>query len=315
MVRFLAVFLAAFSLAAFSLSAQSVWISPPGTENGQSLRALFEHPDQWQQTRSLVDVLFYTDLNFNNQFKDDELHTWFAQMQQWKIKLGMEVGAIKQWGPTGEITFSKERPMWERIERLGGKIFAIALDEPLLCVRKSLKKPDQYAVDETANYIALVRRNYPDILIGDIETYPSTPLADHFWWVENLNRRLAEMKVRGLDFYRLDVNWVVFDMRSEGGWQEVKKLELYCRSKKLPFSLIYWPSDYPPLKKKGIGDDETWYVSVMHQGYAYMMAGGKPDQYVIESWVGAPSKATPETDEFTFTRTVRDFVQKVVKKP
>jgi hypothetical protein len=93
-------------------------------------------------------------------------------MQQWKIKLAMEVGAIKEWGQTGEVTFSKERPMWERIQRLGGNIFAVALDEPLVCVRQHLKKPDDYGVEETANYVALVRRAYPRILIGDIETIP-----------------------------------------------------------------------------------------------------------------------------------------------
>ena len=75
--------------------AQQVWISPPASENGQSLRALFEHPDEWRETRSLVDVLFYTDLNFNKQFQDDELRAWFTQLQQWKIKLAMEVGAVK----------------------------------------------------------------------------------------------------------------------------------------------------------------------------------------------------------------------------
>jgi hypothetical protein len=293
----------------------SVWIAPPATENGRSLRALFEHPDDWRETRSLVDVLFYTDLNFNKQFKDDELRGWFAQLQQWKIKLAMEVGAVKEWGQTGEKTFSIERPMWERIQRLGGNLYAVALDEPLLSVRQHLKKPDQYAVEETANYIALVRRAYPQLLIGDIETYPSTPLADHFWWIETLNRRLAEMHVRGLDFYRLDVNWVVFYLRNQGNWQEVKKLEAWCRARSLPFSLIYWPSDYPPLRNKGVAGDDTWYVSVMRQGYDYLMCGGAPDQYVIESWVGAPSRATPENDDFTFTRTVRDFVRKFVKRP
>lgn len=53
----------------------------------------------------------------------------------------------------------------------------------------------------------------------------------------------------------------------------------------------------------------------MHQGYDYRMVGGKPDQYVIESWVGAPSRTVPDSDDFTFTRTVRDFVRKFVKVP
>jgi hypothetical protein len=300
-------------------AAQTLWIAPPGVENGKALRSLFEHPDQWQQARSRVDVLFYTDLNFNKQFTDNDLRSWFSQLRQWKIKLAMEVGAVKEWAPNGEDCFAKERPMWERIQRLGGNLFAVALDEPLVCVRQHLKKPDAYAVEETANYIAKVREAYPQLQIGEIEAYPSTPLADHIWWIESLNAALAKRNVHGLDFYRLDVNWVVFNVRADtgkaGNWQEVKKLEQYCRVKKLPFSLIYWPADYPALKRQGLGDDETWYTSVMHQGYDYFMVGGKPDQYVIESWVGAPTQAVPDSSDFTFTRTVRDFAQKFLKSP
>jgi hypothetical protein len=168
-------------------------------------------------------------------------------------------------------------------------------------------------VDETAAYIALVRRAWPKILIGDIETYPSMSLADNIWWIDSLNGKLAEMNVRGLDFYRLDVNWAVFTVRNEGSWQEVKKLEQYCRSKKLPFSLIYWPADYPALKRKGVAADDTWYISVMRQAQEYLMVDGRPDQYVIESWVGAPDRTIPDSADFTFTRTVRDFVTKFVR--
>ncbi|MEW6360048.1 MAG: hypothetical protein AB1696_27175 [Planctomycetota bacterium] len=307
-------------LAASQLCAQAqastptVWMGPPGADNGKCLRELFAHPDQWQETRSLIDVLFCTDLQFNKLFTDDELRAWFAMMKQWKLKLGMEVGAIKPWGQTGEKTFNIERPMWERVQQLGGEIHAIAMDEPLVCCRMHIKKPDDYAVQETAAYIALVRKHFPQILVGDIETYPSIPLKDHFWWIETLNKRLAELNVRGLDFYRLDVNWVVFVVRNEeGNWKEVRELERHCRGKGMPFSLIYWASGYPAMKKKGLADDSTWYVSIMQQGYDYAMVDGAPDQYVIESWVGAPSRGVPETNEWTFTRSVRDFCTRFVK--
>jgi len=42
-----------------------------------------------------------------------------------------------------------------------------AMDEPFLCCRMHVHK------------LALVRKHHPQILIGDIETYPSIPLADH----------------------------------------------------------------------------------------------------------------------------------------
>jgi len=292
----------------------AVWMAPPSYHNGKCFRELFEKPDAWRQTRADVDVLMYADHWLHKQFTDDELRVWFSQLRQWRLKFALEVGAVKPWGTTGEKTFQVQRPMWDRFGRLGGEIHAIAMDEPLLCCRKHIHESDDYAVRETANFIALVRKHYPEMLIGDVETYPSIPLEDHFRWIDALEKRLAKLQVRGLDFYRLDVNWAEFVVFNRGSWPEVKKLEQHCRQRKLPFSLIYWASGYPALAKRGLADDSTWYVSVMQQGYDYALVQGSPDQYVIESWVEGPSRSTPETDEFTFTRSVLDFTRRFVKR-
>ena len=170
-------------------------------------------------------------------------------------------------------------------------------------------------MQETAAFIALVRQHFPNVLIGDIEAYPAIPLADHFQWIEALQKRLAESKVRGLDFYRLDVDWVHFIVHDRGSWPEVKKLEVFCRQHKLPFSLIYWAADYGALHRMGLADDSTWYVSLMQHGYDYALVRGAPDQYVVQSWVGAPSRGVPESDPFTFTRSVLDFHRKFISPP
>lgn len=290
-------------------------MGPPSYDKGRCFRELFEHPDAWKQTRAAVDVLCYTDLNFNKQFSDAELTKWFGMLNTWHMKLGLEVGSVKPWGRTGAKTFGIEKPMWDRIQRLGGTIDAIAMDEPLLCVRRDLKEPDEYAVKEIADYIALVRENFPRIRIGDIETYPSIPLPDHFKWIDALQAELAGRHVRGLEFYRLDVNWAEFIVFDRGNWPDVKKLERFCRQRKLGFSLIYWASGYPGLEKKGLADDSTWYTSIMQQGYDYALVGGSPDQYVIESWLNdAPARTLPDTDSFTFTRSVLDFARKFAGK-
>ena len=309
--KFILATLAAIALAQAPPHKPAVWIGPPGVDNGKALRDMFEHPDSWSRTRQLADVLLYADHNFK-QFSDDDLRRWFALMHGWNLRLGLEVGAVKEWGLTGDDTFRKETPGWDRLQRLGGRIFAIAMDEPLLCARKKIHKSDEYAVEETAKFIALVRERYPDILIGDIETYPSIPPADHSWWIENLSRRLRERKVRGLDFYRLDVNWINFTVQQTGSWKEVKQIEQYCRGRRIPFSLIYWPSDLPVMRRLGMAGDSTWYVSIMRQAQDYAAIGGSPDEYVIESWVGAPSQSVPETADWTFTRSVRDFVERFV---
>ena len=292
----------------------AVWMIPPSYDNGRCFRELFEQPDAWKETRSAIDVLGYADHNLSRHFTDDHLRAWLPELQRWKIKFALEVGAIKPWGPTGEKTFNIERPMWDRVERLGGSIYAIAMDEPLCCVRKEIHQPDDYAVEETAKFIALVRKHYPHVLIGDIEPYPYIPLPNLIQWIKSLQQRLAERGVRGLDFFRLDVDWVCFTVRNEGSWREVKKLEQYCRSRKLVFSLVYWASGYPALERRGLADDATWYVSTMQQGYDYAVVDGAPEQYVIQSWIGAPSRCLPETGEFTFTRSVRDFSRKFANR-
>ena len=192
-------------------------------DKGQAFRDLFEHPDDWKETRSLVDVLFTTDLALQRNFNDAELTRWFAQAHDWKLKLAMEVGAIKPWGKTGAETFQKEQANWDRLQKLGANIYAIAMDEPLVCTREQIHESDEYAVEETANYVVQVRQHYPEMLVGDIEAYPSSSVEEHQHWIEALNQRLAEKGVRGLDFYRLDVDWLRFEAQGKGSWKDLRE--------------------------------------------------------------------------------------------
>ncbi|HEY3324188.1 MAG TPA: hypothetical protein VGP72_27300 [Planctomycetota bacterium] len=291
-----------------------VWMGPPGLENGKVFRELFEKPDDWKQTRSMIDVLCYADHVLGKQFTDDELKTWFAQLKEWKLKFGLEVGAVKPWGETGEKTFNIQRKKWDRFQALGLDIYAIAMDEPLCCAREQIHKPDSYAMEETAAFIALVRKNYPQVLIGDIETYPSIAIPDHVMWIDGLQKRLAELNVRGLDFYRLDVNWICFAAQSNGTWREVRKLEMECRKRKLPFSLIYWPSGYVGFKKKNMADDTFCFSAILQQGANYAIVDGHPEQVVVQSWDDVPSRGVPDRESFTFTGTTLNFLSKFFPK-
>ncbi len=310
-------------LAASSLSAgppvprPEVWMMPPGDSKAQCLRELFTHPEAWTETKSLVTVIGCTADQLTKNFSDDELRAWLPQIEKQGLKLGLEVGAVKEWGSTGQKTFDAQHRQWDRLQALGGKISALAMDEPLCCVRQRLKKSDAYAVEETAHFIALVRTNFPNVRIGDIEPYPFLQREELLAFIDALQVRLKELNVRGLDFFRLDVDWNHFTIGNTiyaGNWPDVKKLELACRQRHLPFSLIYWAADYGRMKQLNLADDSTWYVGVMRQGYDYAFVGGAPDEYVIESWIGAPSQAVPETDEWTFTRSVRDFCRRFVKE-
>lgn len=290
-----------------------VWMMPPNAPDGLCFRELFACPDAWKETRAQIDVIGYSDHMLHKQFTDDELRAWLPQIEKWGLKLGLEVGAIKPWGLTGQKVFEAQRPKWDRFQSLGGKIYSIAMDEPLCCCRKHINKSDEYAVEETAQFIALVRKHYPAIRIGDIEAFPSFQSAELLGFVDALQAKLKAMNVRGLDFFRVDVDWNHF-IHGNSNWDELKKLEIACRQRNLPFSLIYWAANYPAMRTRGIADDSTWYVGIMRQGYDYSFVRGAPDQVVIESWVGAPSRAVPETGEWTFTRSVLDFTKRFFRR-
>jgi hypothetical protein len=282
-------------------------IGPPG----DGIRDLFEHPDAWPKTRALTAAILCADHSLSH-ISDADLQTWFALMRTWGISLELEVGAIKEWGPTADATFAAEQPIWDRAVRLGANLTSVVMDEPLIACR-ALDKPDNYAVEQTARFIALVRQHYPTMRIGDAEAYPALPLKDHIAWLTQLQVRLHEQSTDPLDFYRADVDWVSFAKAGIGSWQGVAALAAETRKAGVPFSLIYWASGYPSEKAEGFGGDDAWYTKVIEQGIAVADAGLRPDEFVMESWISAPSRIVPEGEDFTFTRSVLDFARKFVE--
>ena len=56
---------------------------------------MFERPEEWNETRSMVDGILYADHNFR-QFSDGDLRLWFSRLREWKLRLMLEVGAVKE---------------------------------------------------------------------------------------------------------------------------------------------------------------------------------------------------------------------------
>ena len=289
-----------------------IWIMPSPWPDGRCLRELFQKPNQWKNTRSKIDVLGYWASLLNEQFKDDELKSMFAKVDEWNLRMAMEVQVLKEYQQTGDLAFDISRKQWDRFYSLGAKFNTIALDEPFFCVRHVIKKENSYAVKETADYIEKVRKQYPDMVIGDIEPYPALSTQELIYWVEALNAELSKRGVRGLDFIRLDVDWALFDKSDTVSWKGVRDFEDYCRKNGLKYSLIYWASAYPYLQQQKKADERTWYVSLMHQGYDYILQGGQPDEYVIESWLDTPKKSLPEYSLDTFSGSALDFIRRII---
>jgi hypothetical protein len=288
-----------------------VWLFPSPFEDGRTLKELFEKASGWQQTRQHITGIAYADHWLNSQFNDAQLRAWLPQLSRWGLKLGLEVGAVKPHTPTGQQAFDNDHPKWDRFIADGGHIDNIAMDEPYVTTARNLHLPAQYGVEQTAQFVALVRRAYPGMAVGDIEPYPSFQPAELMQWVDALQARLRQSGVKGIDFLRLDVDWMHFhpgDPKGALGWQGVRMIEAECHRRHLPFSLIYWAADYPSLRHADRQTDQTWTDGILDEAARYAAAGGRPDEIMVESWLlspeAVPAHAVPENNPNTMTGSV-----------
>src|ERR1017187_9922364 len=73
----------------------AVWMIPPAWPDGRCLRELFDKPDGWKDTRSKITGIGFWATHFDEFFSDKDLRAWFADIREWKLKLGLEVRVIR----------------------------------------------------------------------------------------------------------------------------------------------------------------------------------------------------------------------------
>jgi hypothetical protein len=292
-------------------------LGPPGIKDGQAIRELARHPEQWAKVRERLGNLLYADHVLHRQNKDDvTLTELLGKFRTMNLPLQLEVGAVKEWGKTGADAFAKQKTMWERFLRCGALIDSIAMDEPLTCcdIHLGMENAMEYAATETAEFIALVRKDYPDWIIGDIEGFPSLSADQLIQWIDLLEAKLKAKEVRGMDFFRVDTDWMHFvHDTKKGSWRDLKRIEDHCRQKGIAFSVVYWAANYHQMHTQNLADDVTWYIGVLQMGFNYAAVGGKPDQVVMQSWVDGPNTFLPETKPFTFTNTALDLFERLYR--
>jgi len=303
--------LAAIALPVVAHAQAKMWMFPSPFQDGQSFKELFQRPDGWRQTRQHISGVAYADHWLNSQFNDAELRAWLPQLGRWGLRLGLEVGAVKPHSPTGQQAFDNDHPKWDRFIADGGHIDNIAMDEPYVATVRQLHQPAEYGVEQTAQFVALVRRAYPGMAVGDIEPYPSFQPGEVVHWVDALQARLRQLGAKGIDFLRLDVDWTHFhpgDAKGALGWQGVRLIEAECHRRNLPFSLIYWAADYPALKHAERATSSTWTEGILDEAAGYALVGGRPDEIMVESWLLSPDPvpphAVPENDPNTLAGSI-----------
>jgi len=301
--------------------APEVWIMPPPWPgNGRCLWEMATREDEWAEARSLAHGLGYWPWILNQFCSDEQLRTIFARLRAWKIGFGLEVPVYKGagWGYDAKPldasgAFSQNRMFEERFLRAGMPAPRwFAFDEPVYAARHPAPRHAdaaarlKHGAEETAKFIGLMRRAHPRARLGDIEPYPALSVDEITGAVTSIQVLCKDARVRGLDFLRLDVDWSLFAGGS-GSWADVKRIEEFCRSRRMRFSLIYWASEQPRLSPERRSDPMVWRDGVLRQAAQYAAAGGRPDEVVVESWLHVPQHAVPELDPTTFASSVVEF--------
>lgn len=73
-----------------------------------------------------------------------------------------------------------------------------------------------YAAAETATFIAQMRKAHPGERLGDIEPYPALIPDEIETAVNAIQKSCAERGIKGLDFFRLDVDWDLMEQKTFG---------------------------------------------------------------------------------------------------
>jgi len=287
----------------WQMKPDSTWVQ---VCTGDPFRDFFLYPDDWDVTRSVIDYFGYTSWILNDRFTDNELSSYFTQMNSWGLNFDLGVIAIKDISgvTTGEQCYNVESTRWERFADLGADISSLSIDEPFTAtVRGNLQSSSMpplsalgYAVRETADWLELTRADsiMGGSLIALIETYPY--LEDEgesiTEFVDSLQAECVLRDIEGIDALVIDYNWGYNSQPID--WYGLLDIQEHCDNIGLPFSLIFWPSRswqaYP------VNDDEDFHTDIMYQARLFFnVYGGSLDIVDVTAWDYIPRQMVPES--------------------
>lgn len=296
------------------LPAEQVWFAP--NMGSTDYTDLFAHPGNWVQARSNVDVFkFYNqnvldiecDICGDNTLPAFRSVDAFRQLETWGVATAVEVGAVKEWGCTGDQEFRNADAAVRNIEANGGRVAILAMDEPLLGGQHEVGGVScGYDVEQigaaTANFMNQVATAHPSVVVGDIEPYP-------IFSVEYLEAWIVELERQGVKpaFFHLDVDLERLRVEGQDVEADLVELDRFMESRDIAFGVIL-TSNW-----RQAGSNRAYYQSTMRWAERVAAAVGRPSHLIFQSWQGpAPSGAheipsnLTETDEFSHTRLILD---------
>jgi len=266
---------------------------------------LFKADSPWSKTAQRIKV-FMIDGGLVLHQSDAELQTVFADLKRRHIALAIEMGLLSGKGSDGrqECGVGVEgfgapdtaKVIANRIQRNGGELVYVAMDEPLWYAHHfSGKNACKWSMEVVARDIAPrvndLRAKFPAVQIGDVEPAGTPQPPD---WVQEITQWTAVYRAvlgERLSFFHCDVLWIA-------PWQQqVAAIKRVVQSQGLKFGIIF--------DGGGTGkpeSDELWTREAAERARSVEASPALvPDEGIIQSWVRWPHKMLPEDQPATMT--------------
>jgi hypothetical protein len=301
---------------ALRASAADVWLIgvDPETQKARHVSEpadymdLFKPDAPWKKAAAGL-AAFKFGTRFVLQSDEADLRAIIEDLKRRHIAFAVELGVLESHGP-GSCGFGVEgygnantvESVAKRVKALGGQIDYVAMDEPVWFghVADRLAKTTgvgcRYGIPEVADMaaakIAVLRRYFPDIKIGDIEPItaraPGGPqYVQDVLTFETLLRRKTGVAPA---FVHVDMAWTF------QGWQPLLEvLATGVHASGARFGVIC-DGD------ANVGGDEAWVAQALQR--CRQVAADprtRPDDFIAQSWEPLPTRMLPETNPGAMT--------------
>ena len=264
---------------------------------------LFEVNAPWQNAASRIQVFKLYGEWVAYKATDAQLKQVVEDLQQRGIALAVEAGPLNAPSNCGQGVESfagteEGLKITQRIKKAGGTLTFIALDEPYFFAHvydgpNACHWDVEKIAKEVGNYIQVVKRIFPDVMIGDTEPLAGAANAQAYMdWLDTFK------SVNGYDFafLHIDVDW------SRPNWaDEVIAIQTHGKLIHIPIGIIYMGNAFDKT-------DEDWISAAGERVKKLELEkNASPDHILFQSWNDKPDHVLPETTAFTFTNFVNVY--------
>lgn len=282
-----------------------VWFAP--NMGSRDYTDLFTQPEAWAEARAHVNVFMFYTQNLDNEpcniCGDNYLQPLvdadaFRKLADWGMGIAIEIGAVKEWGCSGEMEYQNARFVVQNVQRGGGVVSFLAMDEPLIGGKLCGQNMEETA-EITGRFVRRLREAYPSIVVGDIEPYPHFSTAELTQWLD-----LLEENDTRPAFFHLDVDIERARVERRNVAADLQTLRQFSEARGIRFGVIF-TSNWTRA-----GTDQGYYQSTMEWIRNVGDAIGRPQHLIFQSWQG-PARSgyhevpinLPEDDPAVYSHT------------